>query len=131
MIGCCFYEDYRSVGTEYSGLTRRVPVKFSSRKILNVESSVEFQMTGIEFDVSQNGLNAVLKDWELKAMQVVWRSPQGANSRPVWLRVNEMLGGGSISRASIINFLEEMRGLGVLGGEESRVEGHHTALQAG
>jgi hypothetical protein len=28
-----------------------------------------------------------------------------------------MLGGGSISRASVINFLEEMRGLGVLGGE--------------
>ena len=82
-------------------------------------------MTGIEFDVSQNGLNAVLKDWELKAMQVVWGSPQGANSRPVWLRVNEMLGGGSISRASIINFLEEMRGLGVLGGEERTGKGGH------
>ncbi len=82
-------------------------------------------MGGIEFDVSEKGLHAVLKDWELKAMQVVWGSPQGANSRAVWLRVNEMLGGGSISRASVINFLEEMRGLGVLGGEERTGKGGH------
>ena len=56
-------------------------------------------------------------------MQVVWGSPQGANSRAVWLKVNQMLGGGSISRASIINFLEEMRGLGVLGGESIVFDG--------
>ncbi len=32
---------------------------------------------GIEFDVSEKGLHAVLKGWELKAMQVVWGRPQG------------------------------------------------------
>ncbi len=82
-------------------------------------------MTGIEFDIAQKGFHAVLKDWELKAIQVVWGSPHGANSRAVWVRVNEMLGGGSISRASVINFLEEMRGLGVLGGEERTGKGGH------
>jgi hypothetical protein len=40
-------------------------------------------MKAIEYDVSQAGLNAILKDWELKAMQVVWDSPEGANSRTV------------------------------------------------
>jgi len=38
-------------------------------------------MKGIEYDTSRKGLYAVLRDWELKAMQVVWGSPEGANNR--------------------------------------------------
>jgi hypothetical protein len=67
----------------------------------------------------------VLKDWELKAMQVVWSSPEGANSRTVWQKVNQMLGGGSISRASVINFCEAMQVMGVLSGEERTGKGGH------
>ncbi len=82
-------------------------------------------MGGIEFDVSEKGLHAVLKDWELKAMQVVWGSPEGANSRTVWLETNKALKTSTISRASVINFLEAMRALGVLSGEERTGKGGH------
>ena len=84
-------------------------------------------MKGIEYDVSQAGFLAVLKDWQLKAMQVVWGSPEGANSRIVWQKVNQMLMGmgETISRASVINFLEAMRALGVLSGEEKTGKGGH------
>lgn len=82
-------------------------------------------MKGIEYDVSQTGFAAVLKDYQELSLRVVWNSPEGANSRTVWLKVNEMLGSSSISRASIINFLEAMRALGVLSGEEKTGKGGH------
>jgi len=84
-------------------------------------------MKGIEYDVSQAGFLAVLKGWQLKAMQVAWVSPEGANSRIVWQKVNQMLMGlgETISRASVINFLEAMREKGVLSGEEKTGKGGH------
>jgi hypothetical protein len=82
-------------------------------------------MNGLEFDTSQSGFNAVLKDWQLKAMEVVWASPDGANSRTVWIKVNQALHGETISRASIINFLEAMRKMGVISGEEKTGKGGH------
>ena len=56
-------------------------------------------MNGLEFDTSQSGFKAVLKDWQLKAMKVVWASQEGANSRTVWNKVNQALQGETISRA--------------------------------
>ncbi len=82
-------------------------------------------MKGIEYDVSQASFLAVLKDWQLKAMQVVWGSPEGANSRTVWMETNKALKTSTISRASVINFLEAMRALGVLSGEEKTGKGGH------
>jgi predicted transcriptional regulator len=82
-------------------------------------------MYGLEYDTSQTGFNAVLKDWQLKAMQVVWSTTKGANSRMVWIKVNQMLKDETISRASVINFLEAMRELGVISGEEETGKGGH------
>jgi predicted transcriptional regulator len=82
-------------------------------------------MYGLEYDTSQTGFYAVLKDWQLKAMQVVWSSPKGANSRIVHQKVNQMLKGETISRASVINFLEAMRKKEVLSGEETTGKGGH------
>lgn len=65
----------------------------------------------------------MLKDWQLKAMQVVWSTPKGANSRTVHQKVNLMLNGETISRASIINFLEVQRVMGVLRDEEKSGKG--------
>jgi hypothetical protein len=58
-------------------------------------------------------------------MQVVWGSPEGANSRAVWQKVNPMLGDESISRASVIDFLEDMREMDVLFGVETTGKGGH------
>ncbi len=82
-------------------------------------------MTGFEYETSQTGFYAVLKDWQLKAMQVVWSTPKGANSRLVYEKVNQMLKGETISRASVINFLEDMREKDVLSGEEATGKGGH------
>jgi len=88
-------------------------------------------MKGIEYDVSQASFLAVLKGWQLKAMQVVWNSPEGANSRTVWLKVNELLGSSTISRASIINFLNDLKELDVLNGDDRTGKGgHHWVYKA-
>jgi len=83
-------------------------------------------MTGITYDTSQVGLEAILRTWQLKALEVLWNSPKGAKSFTVWEKVNKVLEGETISRASIINFLEAMRELGILSGvEESGKGGYH------
>jgi len=87
-------------------------------------------MKGIEYDVSQTSFRAVLKDYQELALRVIWNSPEGANSRTVWKKVNQALVGKTISRASIINFLEAMREMGVISGEECTGKGgHHWAYK--
>jgi hypothetical protein len=82
-------------------------------------------MKNIEYDMSQTGLRAVVKDWQEKALRVVWETSEGVNSRMVYENVNKVLGSESISRASVINFLEDMREMGVLRGEERTGKGGH------
>ena len=82
-------------------------------------------MTRIEYDVSQTSFRAVLKDYQELALRLIWNSPKGANSRTVWMEVNRMLGGKTISRASIINFLEHMRKTGVLDAYDRTGKGGH------
>jgi hypothetical protein len=77
----------------------------------------------IEYDTAESGLRAVLKDYQEIALRVIWASPEGLGSRAVWDRVNAGLKGKTISRASIINFLEAMREMGVLKGEERAGKG--------
>jgi hypothetical protein len=83
-------------------------------------------MYEIVYDTSKTGFHAVLRDWQLKAMQVVWSNPEGIISRVVWQKINETLKGETISRASVINFLEAMQEMGVLNGrEETGKGGYH------
>jgi len=79
----------------------------------------------IEFDTGETGLRAVLKDYQEIALRVIWASPEGLGSSAVWDRVNAELKGETISRASIINFLESMREAGVLKGDEKTGKGGH------
>jgi len=77
----------------------------------------------IEYDASEKGLRAVLKDYQELALRAIWATPEGLGSRAVWDRVNAELKPNTISRASIINFLESMREAGVLKGEEKTGKG--------
>jgi len=79
----------------------------------------------IEFDTKESGLRAVLKDYQEIAMRAVWESSTGLSSKQDWDKTNERLNGGTISRASIINFLEAMREMGVLKGIEITGKGGH------
>ena len=83
-------------------------------------------MNGIIYDASKKGLETVLRNWQIKAMQALWNNPRGMKSLNVWTKVGETLDGETISRASVINFLEDMREKGVLRGvEETGKGGYH------
>ena len=81
------------------------------------------------FDPKAEGLSKVLRDYQEEALRFVWGSEQGVNSRSVWLHVNEAFGGvQTISRASIINFLNSMVDEGVLDYEEKSGKGGYHRL---
>jgi len=82
-------------------------------------------MDAIVYDTSKTGFQAVLTDWQIKTLHAVWNNKKGINSRTAWQKVNQALEGETISRASVINFLEDMREMGVLTGEEKTGKGGH------
>ena len=62
----------------------------------------------LQLDTGKKSLDMFFKDWQVEALRYLWSiQPEGANSRAVWTKVNESLQ-GSISRASIINYLNAM-----------------------
>jgi hypothetical protein len=77
----------------------------------------------IEYDTAESSLRAVLKDYQELALRTIWATPEGLGSKAVWDRVNAELKPNTISRASIINFLEAMREAGVLKGVERTGKG--------
>jgi len=79
----------------------------------------------IEYDIAKSDLRAVLKDYQEIALRVIWATPEDLGSKAVWGRVNAELRPNTISRASVINFLESMREAGVLKGEERTGKGGH------
>ena len=62
----------------------------------------------IQLDAGKTSLAMFFRDWQVEVLRYLWLiQPEGANSRSVWTNVNESLQ-GSISRASIINYLNDM-----------------------
>jgi len=84
----------------------------------------------LTIDTSNTGLAMVLKDYQEVALQYLWRlDGEGASSRDVWMQVNEDLKGQrTISRASIINFLNSMVDEGVLNYTETTGKGGHRRI---
>jgi hypothetical protein len=78
----------------------------------------------IVIDPSKKGLEKVLRDYQIEALQIIWNSDNnGMTSREVYQAVNKSLGSKTISRASIINFLNDMCDEGVLKFEEETCKG--------
>jgi len=84
----------------------------------------------ITFESNGEGLRKVLRDYEEEALKHIWSlEGQGAGSREVWIHVNEALRGTkTVSRASIISFLNEMAEQRVLGYEEVTGKGGHRRI---
>jgi len=61
-------------------------------------------------DPSKNGFEKVLRDYQIEALKMVWSNGEtGVTSREVYQYVNKaLIGVKTISRASIINFLNSM-----------------------
>ncbi len=81
-------------------------------------------------DTANEGLSMVLKDYQEVALHFIWRKDgEGVSSRDVWMQVNEDLKGiRTISRASIINFLNSMVDEGVLNYTEITGKGGHRRI---
>jgi len=76
------------------------------------------------FNPVKDGLAKVFRDYQEEAMKYVWeRKKEGTISREVWENVNDRLNNKTISRASIINFLNSMVDEGVLNCEERTGKG--------
>ena len=92
--------------------------------------SVGDKKLALTIDTSNEGLAMVLKDYQEVALYYLWRlDGDGASSRDVWMQVNEDLGGKrTISRASIINFLNSMVDEGVLNYTETTGKGGHRRI---
>ena len=74
-------------------------------------------MCKYSFDASEQGLRKTLKEYQDIALRYLWSvSVEGAGSGSVWTHVNEVLTerNKSISRASIIFFMNDMVDEGVL-----------------
>ncbi len=76
-------------------------------------------------DPNKTGLEKVLQDYQIAALKVVWKDKDGGvTSRDVYLQSMEDLEGvRTISRASIINFLNSMCDDGVLSYDEETCKG--------
>jgi len=78
----------------------------------------------IVIDPSKEGLEKVLRDYQIEALNIIWNiDNKGMTSREVYQAVNRSLGDKTISRASIINFLNDMCDEGVLKYEEETCKG--------
>ena len=85
------------------------------------------------FDPKASGLSKVFRDYQEATLRYVWKvAGKGVTSRMVHTHVNEGFDGGrSISRASIINFLNAMVDEGVLDFvEETGKGGYHRVYRA-
>ena len=86
----------------------------------------------VAFDTKEDGFRTVFKDYQEEALRYIWRlDGGGASSRDVWVNVNKELVDTprvSISRASIINFLNAMVDEGVLNYHEITGKGGHRRI---
>lgn len=64
-------------------------------------------------DLSKTGLDMFFKPYQITALKTLWGSSEPLSSRTVWEEVNKNMA-ESISRASIINFLNDSVELGIL-----------------
>jgi len=78
----------------------------------------------LEMDLYKTGYEMFFKPYQVLALKYLWTVPEGAKSLEAWNRVKAQPG-GSISRASIINSLNEMVDNGMLDYVERTGKGGH------
>ena len=78
----------------------------------------------LTLDLSETGLEMFFRPYQIEALELLWNTEETLSSRKVWEQVNQKLD-GTISRASIINFLNASveNGLRLLRKEATRGSG--------
>jgi hypothetical protein len=88
----------------------------------------------VNFDTKEEGLKTVVKDYQEMALRFVWAKGKDVTSRDAWKEINKILLRDqsidrlSISRASIINFLNDAVEEGYLSYSETTGKGGHRGL---
>ena len=84
-------------------------------------------MVVFKFNPAETGLRKTLREYEEIALRYIWSlGDDGAGAGKAWEHVNKELGEGkSISRASIIFYLNRMVDEGVLGYRDATGKGGH------
>ena len=84
-------------------------------------------MVVFKFNPAEKGLRKTLREYEEIALRYIWSiGDEGAGSGKTWEHVNkELREGRSISRASIIGYLNRMVDEGVLGFRDATGKGGH------
>ncbi|MFP3952429.1 MAG: hypothetical protein ACLFVP_09865, partial [Candidatus Bathyarchaeia archaeon] len=85
----------------------------------------------LKIDLSAKDLGMVFKDYEILALETLWQNPEHMfSSLEVTEAVNEKLAarGDSISRASIINFLQDIAEQGILERDTTTGKGGHRGI---
>jgi len=84
-------------------------------------------MVVFKFNPAETGLRKTLREYEEIALRYIWSmGDEGAGSGKAWEHVNRELGEGkSISRASVIMYLNRMVDEGVLGFRDATGKGGH------
>ena len=78
-------------------------------------------------DLTKTGLDMLFKPYQVTALNILWSSSNPLSSRQVWEQANEQLP-GTISRASIINFLNASVEKGLLDYVETTGKGGYRRL---
>ena len=79
----------------------------------------------LQLDTREKGLAMFFKNWQIESLRYLWSiHPEGANSRTVHQNINKTLE-DSISRASVINYLNAMVDDAMLDYTETTGKGGH------
>jgi len=81
----------------------------------------------LNLDLSETGLGMFFKQYQIVSLDILWNSDDTLSSRQVWEMANAQLP-GTISRASIINFLNASVDNGLLDFVETTGKGGHRRL---
>ena len=72
-------------------------------------------MRNLIIDLGEEGFRKIFQPYQEIVWRILWNSPQQSfSTKDMWARVNRELNPISISRASIINFMQDMAGRGLL-----------------
>lgn len=81
----------------------------------------------LNLDLSETGLEMFFKPYQIISLDILWHSDENLSSRQVWEQANAQLP-GTISRASIINFLNASVENGLLDYVETTGKGGYRRL---
>ena len=103
-----------------------MPLVYALNKVYKLLNDGSWEMD-LNLNLSENGLEMFFKPYQIASLELLWNSEENLSSRQVWEKVNDQIP-GTISRASIINFLNASVENGLLDYVETTGKGGYRRL---